>query len=82
MDTQSTYDLVRSQYGAHATRASTSNAAQSQKIATAFGYTLEDLESLPPGANLGASCGNPLATANLQSVGFLMSFQVHLCRVP
>lgn len=34
--------------------------------ATAFGYTEADLQSVPDGANLGLSCGNPIALANLR----------------
>lgn len=39
-----------------------------EQVATAFGYNLEDLRSIPEGANLGVSCGNPLATAGLREV--------------
>jgi SAM-dependent methyltransferase len=35
-------------------------------VAEAFGYTAEELASLPAGSNMGLSCGNPTATANLQ----------------
>ncbi|KAL2820933.1 S-adenosyl-L-methionine-dependent methyltransferase [Aspergillus cavernicola] len=37
------------------------------KIATAFGYTANDLSSLPEKTNLGLSCGNPVAHANLKA---------------
>lgn len=33
---------------------------------TKFGYTKEELESLPEGANLGLGCGNPVAFAKLK----------------
>jgi SAM-dependent methyltransferase len=36
-------------------------------LAQSFGYTTEDLASLPEGANLGLSCGNPTAFASLAS---------------
>ena len=36
------------------------------KLAGAIGYTNEELESLPEGANMGLSCGNPTAIANLK----------------
>jgi arsenite methyltransferase len=36
------------------------------KLAEAIGYTNEELETLPEGANMGLSCGNPTAIANLQ----------------
>jgi SAM-dependent methyltransferase len=37
-----------------------------EDLATAFGYTAEELASLPEGANLGLSCGNPHAVAALK----------------
>jgi SAM-dependent methyltransferase len=36
------------------------------KIASGIGYSNDDLEILPEGANMGLSCGNPTAIANLQ----------------
>lgn len=36
------------------------------KLAEAIGYTDEELEMLPEGANMGLSCGNPTAIANLK----------------
>ena len=36
------------------------------KLAGAIGYTNEELEVLPDGANMGLSCGNPTAIANLK----------------
>ena len=35
-------------------------------IATAFGYSEEELESIPGEANMGLSCGNPVAMASLR----------------
>jgi ubiquinone/menaquinone biosynthesis C-methylase UbiE len=35
-------------------------------VAEAFGYTPEELASIPAEANMGLSCGNPTATANLR----------------
>jgi ubiquinone/menaquinone biosynthesis C-methylase UbiE len=37
-----------------------------EKLAEGIGYLGEDLESLPDGANMGLSCGNPTAIANLK----------------
>src|SRR6202012_1647490 len=34
-------------------------------VAEAFGYSTEELTSIPAEANMGLSCGNPTATANL-----------------
>jgi len=39
-----------------------------QKVAEAFGYTEEELSSIPEGSHMGLSCGNPLATANIKEV--------------
>ncbi|KAG8934936.1 hypothetical protein FRC03_010181 [Tulasnella sp. 419] len=36
------------------------------KVAQAFGYTEFDLASLPDGANMGLSCGNPIGVANIK----------------
>lgn len=36
-------------------------------LAFAFGYSAEELAGLPEGANLGLSCGNPQALADLKS---------------
>ena len=69
MDVNETYQLVQNHYGAYAKRYDTDlNLEHSQKVAQAFGYTLDELASIPEGANLGVSCGNPLATANLKRV--------------
>jgi SAM-dependent methyltransferase len=35
-------------------------------VAEAFGYTAEELRSIPAEANMGLSCGNPTATAHLR----------------
>ena len=35
-------------------------------MAEAFGYTPEELASIPAEANMALSCGNPTATANLR----------------
>ena len=37
------------------------------KLARELGYSVEELESLPDGANMGLSCGNPAALAALKS---------------
>lgn len=39
-----------------------------QRVAIQFGYSTEELESIPLDANLGLSCGNPHALANLKEV--------------
>lgn len=59
--------LVQQKYG-DAARSTLSNSdAGVRKIAEAFGYSAEELSSIPADANLGLSCGNPTATASLRS---------------
>jgi arsenite methyltransferase len=41
--------------------------ANAEDLAVAFGYSIEQLATLPEGANLGLSCGNPHALASLKS---------------
>ncbi len=41
------------------------SAALAQTISKNIGYTDEELESIPEGANLGLGCGNPVALASL-----------------
>jgi len=42
------------------------SASSPDKLAEGIGYMGEDLEVLPEGANMGLSCGNPTAIANLK----------------
>lgn len=37
-------------------------------VAEAFGYTKEQLESIPVESNMGLSCGNPVASATIKPV--------------
>ena len=57
---------VRSKYGSVATSALSGDQSGVRAVAEAFGYTPEELASIPAGANMGLSCGNPTATANLR----------------
>lgn len=57
---------VKSQYGAVATSGLSSAHAGVQAIAAAFGYSADELASIPAEANLGLSCGNPTAMASLK----------------
>lgn len=59
-------DAVRSRYGAVATSGLSSDQGGVQAVAEAFGYTREELASILAGANLGISCGNPIALARLR----------------
>jgi arsenite methyltransferase len=61
-------ESINATYGSAAKNAyeSKHNAKGSEAIAAAFGYRAEDLTSIPDGANLGLSCGNPLAVASVK----------------
>lgn len=64
-----TYHLVQSCYGDIAKKSATSPEQDGEKnIAMAFGYSEDDLLSLPEKTNLGLSCGNPVAYANVKEV--------------
>jgi len=43
-----------------------SNHADPKRLAKALGYDEKDVANLPEGANMGLSCGNPVAIANLK----------------
>jgi SAM-dependent methyltransferase len=43
-----------------------SSPQDSEKLAKALGYTIDELKVLPEGANMGLSCGNPAALAALK----------------
>jgi SAM-dependent methyltransferase len=58
--------VVRSKYGAVAGSGLSTAHAGVRAVAEAFGYSPEELASIPAGANMGLSCGNPTATANLR----------------
>jgi SAM-dependent methyltransferase len=57
---------VKAKYGAIAESTLSSNHAGDKAVAEAFGYTAEELTSIPAEANMGLSCGNPTATAHLK----------------
>jgi arsenite methyltransferase len=60
-------DSVQSKYGAVAESSLSSNDAGVNAVAEAFGYSAEELTSIPAEANMGLSCGNPTATAHLRA---------------
>ena len=60
-------DAVRAKYGAVAESTLSSDHEGVQAVAEAFGYSADELTSIPAGANMGLSCGNPTATANLRA---------------
>ena len=57
---------VKKQYGQTAQSGLSSNHAGVRAIAEAFGYSADELASIPAEANMGLSCGNPTAIANLR----------------
>jgi arsenite methyltransferase len=59
-------DSVMTKYGAVAESTLSNDDAGVQAVAEAFGYSAEELTSIPAGANMGLSCGNPTATAHLR----------------
>ena len=60
-------ESVRSKYGAVAESTLSSNHDGVKAVAEAFGYSADELTSIPAEANMGLSCGNPTATAHLRS---------------
>lgn len=62
---ESTSNLIKDKYGLTARSGLSSNLEGVQAVAQAFGYSAQELASIPAEANMGLSCGNPIATANL-----------------
>ena len=63
-----TSQVVLDHYSALAREDATKNTDHIKKVAASFGYSAEDLAGIPEEANLGVSCGNPLAVAGLKAV--------------
>src|SRR5438477_10737230 len=59
-------EAVRTRYGAVAVSNLSSSQGGVRAVAEAFGYTPEELASIPAEANMGLSCGNPTAFAKLR----------------
>jgi ubiquinone/menaquinone biosynthesis C-methylase UbiE len=59
-------ERVKAKYASVALSGSSSDHDGVRAVAQAFGYTREELASLPADSNMGLSCGNPTATANLK----------------
>ena len=57
---------VKDKYGSVAISGLSSDHEGVKAVAQAFGYTPEELASIPAEANMGLSCGNPTAFANLR----------------
>jgi SAM-dependent methyltransferase len=66
MATESIKDIVKQKYGATAQAGLSSNQSGVRAVAEAFGYSAEELASIPAEANMGLSCGNPIALAHIR----------------
>lgn len=64
---ESIVEAVRSRYGSAAQSGLSSEHDGVRAVAEAFGYSPEELASIPAEANLGLSCGNPTAIAHLRA---------------
>jgi SAM-dependent methyltransferase len=58
--------IVQEKYGSVATKGLSSENDSVRAVAQAFGYSAEQLASIPAEANMGLSCGNPTAFASLR----------------
>jgi len=63
---ENTKDAVRRGYGAVAQAGLSSKQPGIKGIANAFGYSNDELASIPAEANMGLSCGNPVAMASIK----------------
>jgi arsenite methyltransferase len=59
--------VVRDKYGSVATSGLSTDHDGVRAVAEAFGYSPEELASIPAEANMGLSCGNPTAFASLRT---------------
>src|SRR3954471_23819888 len=57
---------VKARYGSVASSGLSSRHDGVRAVAEAFGYSAEELASIPAEANMGLSCGNPTAFASLR----------------
>jgi len=60
-------DVVRDKYASVATSGLSTEHDGVRAVAEAFGYSPEELASIPAEANMGLSCGNPTAFATLRA---------------
>lgn len=63
---ESIIEAVRSRYGSVAKSGLSTEDEGVRAVAEAFGYSPEELRSIPAEANMGLSCGNPMAIAHLR----------------
>jgi SAM-dependent methyltransferase len=66
MMTDQLLESVQSKYAAVANSTLSNKDAGVQAVAEAFGYSAEELSSIPAEANMGLSCGNPTAIASIR----------------
>jgi SAM-dependent methyltransferase len=59
-------EVVREKYASVASSGLSTNHDGVRAVAEAFGYSAEELASIPAEANMGLSCGNPTAFASLR----------------
>ena len=64
---QNIEEAVRTRYSNVAVANLSSEQEGVRAVAEAFGYSPEELASIPAESNMGLSCGNPTATANLRA---------------
>ena len=64
--TEPILESVKAKYGAVAMSSLSNHHDGVKAVAEAFGYSAEELTSIPAEANMGLSCGNPTATAHLR----------------
>jgi SAM-dependent methyltransferase len=67
MNQKTIESVVQEKYGDVARSGFSSNQDGIRSIAEAFGYSADELKSIPPEANMGLSCGNPTAFASLRA---------------
>ncbi len=65
MNKRAIIDDVRDQYAEVARSGLSNESTAVRAVANAFGYSDEELSTLPEEANMGLSCGNPLALASV-----------------
>ncbi len=59
-------EAVRAKYGSVATSGLSSDHTGVKSVAEAFGYSADELASIPSESNMGLSCGNPTAFASIR----------------
>lgn len=60
-------DIAQGKSGCGCGSSSCCGSSSPDKLAAGIGYTNDELENLPDGANMGLSCGNPTAMATLKA---------------